>query len=185
MKKNKSHLFLPLLVLGLLALLVLIRLFINAQTKLDETGLDQTSQASSETVSTQDSFNTTKTEDQLIYNNNSLEIYTSNQDYQFNPPGNWYLREFGEIDSRTVEFVALSPKKIIGEHGPAQFEISIQLTDRPYEYSLELEDSFPSKPFTVNSIEGAMGRGTRRGTTTQVVVIKLPVWDFIRTVKEV
>lgn len=174
MKKNKSHLFLPLLVVGLLALVVLIRLFINAQNKLVRTDSDQASQASSKTVITQDTFNTTKTEDQLINNSNSLEIYTSNQDYQFNPPENWYLREFGEIDDRTVEFIALSPRKIAGELGPAQFEISVQLTDRPYEYSLELEDSFPSKPYTVNSIEGVIGRGTARGGITQLIEVKLP-----------
>ena len=147
-KKNKNF-FIALLILGVFALLFLIRIFsesVQTQTS-PKTGTsvqEKNVQRNEEIVPTAKS-EIQKENKELITNSREITTYSSAEGYSFRSVPGWYLREFGSLYPRNLEFIAISPQKMVADDIVlVDAKITIQVSEKAYETSLEARSHYTS-----------------------------------------
>jgi len=98
-----------------------------------------------------------------LWDSTDIKIYTSEAGYSFVPVPKWYVREFGALYTRNIEFVGMSPKKMLSDELPlADAQITIQVSERPYQEFLEARshyEQFAEKSITVDGVIGIWESG--------------------------
>ena len=106
-----------------------------------------------------------------IIDTSNWKTYTNTKyKYSIKYPTNWAVKNFGQLDQKTIELVAFNPNAVQNELSAA---ITIAITSRTYQQELELGVE-KSEPIIVDNVQGAKKiEGSPDGSSSIRVIIPL------------